>query len=104
MAGIQDQYGGGRPTAQVGQNPKPDAQVVEDFHTQADTDSRRESLHHTLGPLPTQSAPGDHNHDGGDSALLLLGVTLTGSRGGNVALVSVISALVRLGATDSTTA
>lgn len=35
---------------------------------------------------------------------LLAGVTLTGSRGGNIALLSVIQALVALGATDSTTA
>lgn len=84
--------------------PKPTAEEVEEFHSNADTDVRRESIHHTLGPLSSQAAPGDHQHRGGDSALLLEGVTLTGSRGGNVALVSIIRALVILGATDSTTA
>lgn len=86
------------------ENPKPPPVVVEDFHTNDDTDARRESHHHTLGPLPTQAAPGDHTHDGGDSALLLAGVTITGDRSDGTALASVISALVRLGATDSTVA
>lgn len=82
---------------------KPDARIVADFHTNADTDVRRESIHHTIGPGPNQASPGSHRHDGGDSALLLEGVTLTGSKGGNVALASVIQALVRLGAEDATT-
>lgn len=96
--------GNDRPTSSSGENPKPEAVVVEDFHTNADTDTRPESLHHTLGPGNTQAAPGNHTHDGGNSELLLTGVTITGSRGGNVALVSIIGALVRLGAVDSTTA
>lgn len=86
------------------ENPKPAADVVEDFHTNADTDIRRESIHHTLGPQPDQAASGDHRHDGGDSALILSGFTVSGSRGGNVALPSVIACLVRLGATDNSTA
>ena len=92
------------PSGGLTENPKPTADVVEDFHTNADIDTRVEAIHHTLGPAPTQAAPGDHVHDGGTSSLLLSGVTLTGSRGGNVALISVIAALVKLGATDSTTA
>lgn len=76
---------------------------VEKFHTNDDTDTRVESHHHTLGPAPTQSSPGDHTHDGGSSSPLLSGVTISGSRGGNVALLSVIQALVKLGATDSST-
>lgn len=83
--------------------PYPSAETVEDFHTNSDVNSRKEAQHHTLGPGEFQSAQGSHNHRGGDSVLLLAGVTLTGSRGGNVALVSVIQALVALGATDSTT-
>lgn len=83
---------------------KPTAEEVEDFHTNADVDTRIESIHHTLGPGATQAAPGNHLHDGGTSPLLLTGFTLTGSRGGNTALVSIIACLVRLGATDSTTA
>lgn len=104
MAKIPDQYGSDRPKSAIGDNPKPDAQTVEDFHTNADTDTRPEAAHHSLGPSPSQAAPGDHLHDGGTSQLLLTGVTLSGSRGGNVAMVSIISALVRLGAIDSTTA
>lgn len=82
----------------------PTAEEVENQHTNADTDSRKESIHHTIGAGENQSASGAHNHRGGDSVLLLGGITLTGSRGGNIALLSVIQALVALGATDSTTA
>lgn len=82
---------------------KPPANEVDDFHTNADTDIRSESLHHTLGPGNTQASAGNHTHNGGDSPLLLSGMTITGSRGANVAMVSVIAALVRLGATDQST-
>lgn len=82
----------------------PTAEEVTQFHTNADTDSRKEAIHHTVGPSENQAAPGNHNHRGGDSVQLLSGVTLTGSRGGNIALLSVVQALVALGATDSTTA
>lgn len=80
------------------------AEEVETFHTNADTDTRSESAHHTLGPTAVQAASGDHRHRGGDSVPLLDGITLTGSRGGNVALLSVIQALVALGAVDQTSA
>lgn len=82
----------------------PSARVVSEFHTNADTDVRDSSIHHTLGPNPNQASPGDHNHRGGNSTLLLEGIVITGSRGGNVALASVINALVQLGAQDATTA
>jgi hypothetical protein len=82
----------------------PAAEEVEKFHTEADTDSRREAIHHTTGPGSNQASPGDHNHRGGDSVQLLSGITITGSRAGNIALLSVIQALVALGATDSSTA
>lgn len=82
----------------------PTAEEVERFHTTADTDARKEAIHHTLGPNGNQSSPGDHNHRGGDSMQLLSGITITGSRAGNIALLSVIQALVALGATDSSTA
>jgi hypothetical protein len=83
---------------------KPDSQAVDDFHTNSDLDTRKESQHHTLGPSPTQASPGDHTHDGGDSPLLLTGLTISGSRGGNTSLPSIIACLVRLGAKDSSTA
>jgi len=97
-------YGSDKPDPVQDKNQKPSAQTVSDFHTNSDVDTRPESLHHTLGPGPAQAAPGNHQHDGGDSELLLTGFTITGSRGGNVALVSIIAALVRLGVTDNTTA
>ena len=81
-----------------------DARAVKDFHQNADTDFGKASAHHTLGVNPSQASPGSHNHDGSNSKALLAGVTLTGAKGGNVALASVIAALVTLGATDSTTA
>jgi hypothetical protein len=85
-------------------NPKPDAQVVEDFHANSDLDVRPEAQHHTIGPQPAQAASGAHTHNGSDSVQLLAGVTIVGARGGNTAVASIIAALVKLGATDSTTA
>lgn len=81
----------------------PSAKEVEKFHQNADVDGSSKALHHTLGPGPNQAAAGNHNHRGGDSVLLLEGTTISGSRGDNAALASVISVLVELGATDSTT-
>ena len=86
------------------ENPKPPAQAVDDFHTNSDVDARAESQHHTLGPNPTQAAPGNHTHDGGDSELLLLNETISGSRATDAWRQSVNAILVRLGATDNSTA
>lgn len=77
---------------------------VANFHKKADTDGGRNALHHTLGAQKEQASPGNHDHHGGDSVLMLKDIVLSGSRGGNVALVSIIAALVDLGATDSTVA
>jgi len=77
---------------------------VEKLHNYDDVDVRKESHHHTLGPGPTQAASGGHRHRGGDSDFLLTGTTITGTRGSATAMVSIISALVALGATDSSTA
>ena len=86
------------------ENPKPPAEAVDDFHTNSDVDSRAEALHHTLGPGPNQSSPGDHTHDGGDSALILEGQVISGSRATDAWRLSVNAILVRLGATDNSTA
>lgn len=94
------QYGTSKREAPV-DKPKATAEEVEAFHTNSDTDTRAEAQHHTLGASSTQAAPGNHKHDGGDSELLLTGLTITGSRGGNTSLPSIIACLVRLGATDS---
>ena len=83
---------------------KPSTQQVSDFHANADTDGTRNSLHHTLGVGRGQASPGDHTHEGGSSKLLLEGDTLTGAKGGNVALANLISLLAaRFGFTDNTT-
>jgi hypothetical protein len=77
-------------------------ETVEKIHNFDDVDVRPESHHHTLGAAPNQAAPGSHLHRGGDSQILLVGSTLSGSRGSATAMVSIISALVVLGATDTT--
>lgn len=79
-------------------------QTVNRFHNKDDLDSSSEAHHHTLGIKKDQSSPGDHKHDGTTSKRLLEGTTITGSRAGGAALVSVIAALVKLGATDGTSA
>ena len=57
----------------------PSSEEVEQFHTQADTDARKEAIHHTIGAGENQAASGAHNHRGGDSVQLLTGITLTES-------------------------
>lgn len=81
-----------------------DPRVVNQFHTYDDLDSSKNAHHHTIGVGGDQACSGNHNHRGTDSTLLLEGVSITGSRGGNAAVASIIAALVQLGATDSTTA
>ena len=85
------------------QRSNADATQVDDFHEQSDLNTRSEAQHHTLGPSQNQAAPGNHNHDGGTSIPLWEGNTISGSRGGNMALASVISILVQKGAVDATT-
>jgi len=46
------------------------ARDVDQLHRNADTDQSKRALHHTLGPKGSQAAPGNHTHDGNDSALL----------------------------------
>lgn len=85
------------------QRSNADATQVDDFHEQSDLNTRSEAQHHTLGPSQNQAAPGNHNHDGGTSIPLWEGNTISGSRGGNMALASVIAILVQKGAVDATT-
>lgn len=80
------------------------AAEVTAFHTKSDVDSGKQSQHHTLGGGPNNAAPGNHSHTASDTAPLLDGVILTGAKGGNAAVASIISALVNLGAIDNTTA
>lgn len=92
--GVQDKTEIGSPTSLI----------VNKFHTKSDVDSSSFAQHHTIGNRTHQAASGAHTHDGKNSRTLLEGVSITGSRSGGAALDSVISALVKLGATDSTTA
>ena len=82
----------------------PSAKEVIKAHLMADTDGKATAAHHTLGAGPMQSSPGNHTHNGGTSLSLLEGITISGAKGSNTALASVIAALVSLGATDTTTA
>lgn len=74
--------------------PNPDA--VNEFHRYSDVDNSPDSHHHTIGIDPNQASPGDHNHDGRNSKSLNAG-TVTGSRGGNVALASLLTTLANKG-------
>lgn len=102
MADGLKQYGKSEREAKAA-GAKATAEEVEEFHANSDVDVRGESQHHTLGPSPTQAAAGDHRHDGGDSELLLTGLSLNGSRDSDAWRLSVNAILVRLGATDSST-
>lgn len=83
-------------------DPSPSAEVVQQFHENSDLDKSRESQHHSLGLGPYNASPGDHNHTGGNSVPLFDGRTLTGSKGGNVALANLITILSAYGLTDNT--
>ena len=85
-------------------DPSPSAEIVRQFHKNSDVDVRPESIHHTLGAGKNQATAGDHNHNGGNSKLLLEGYTITGSRSAGTTITSIIAALVRLGAKDESTA
>lgn len=76
------------------------------FHNRSDLDSSAFAQHHTLGVKHTQAAPGDHVHDGQGSRKIGAGLnlTLTGAKGGNVALTNLIAMLKSvMEFTDSTT-
>lgn len=84
-------------------NKAADAQTVNKFHEKSDLDSGQEAQHHSLGTKHDQASPGDHTHNGKNSRKVLAGTNLTGAKGGSVVLTSIVAALVKLGATDSTT-
>ena len=77
----------------------PKGEAVAKFHTNADTDSSRTALHHTLGPGANQAAKGNHTHDGNDSPQLLSGTSISGAST-EVVLDNVVKALIKLGAQD----
>lgn len=84
----------------------PSAKEVDQFHRNADTDKRAESIHHTLGRGKDQGSPGDHVHDGGTSQALVSGVIFdenVADPGGKTSILKkVITALTKLGAIDNT--
>ncbi len=82
---------------------RPSANDIREFHVNADTDSTPDALHHTLGPGVNQAASGGHIHDGNDSAFLLEGQTITGTKATAAWASSINALMVRLGATDSST-
>lgn len=83
-----------------------DPRSINQAHANSDKDTSQAAQHHTLGASRNQASPGDHIHDGRQSKKLGTGLTLTitGSRGGNAALASLIAALKQvIEITDSTT-
>ena len=93
----------GNPKAPENKTSPPPEQVNK-FHARSDVDSSAFAQHHTLGVKHDQASPGDHTHNGEGSRFIMEGVTITGSKGGNAALASLISALSDyLGFTDGTT-
>ena len=95
---------GNRQGSSVDSQLRPDARTVNEFHTNDDLDKDANSHHHSLGSGANQASPGSHSHDGTTSVQLLADFSITGSRSGGTALVSVISALEQLGAINNTTA
>ena len=82
----------------------PSPREVDFMHQRADTDSSQGAIHHSLGMKNGQASPGDHKHNGLNSRRIMEGITITGAKGGNVALANLITALAAsLGFTDNTT-
>jgi hypothetical protein len=73
----------------------PEPRLVNSFHFRSDVDSGVAAQHHTLGISRNQASPGDHVHDGSASRKLGSGqgLAISGSKGGNAALASLIAML-----------
>lgn len=96
----------------------PSARESVQAHHRSDVDANRKSQHHTLGVGHNQASPGDHIHDGVNGKKLGLyimdtgspgktkpSLVLTGSKGGNAALASLITLLKNfIDFTDNSTA
>lgn len=102
MAGDKsDPFG---PVKESVQKTTPSPQEVNSFHSRSDVDSSALAQHHTVGIKHDQTSPGDHMHNGQNSKKLMDNITITGSKGGNVALEQLITKLsTALGFTDGTT-
>lgn len=85
-------------------DPNLNSREVSAIHTNDDVDGSVVAHHHTLGINRNQASPGSHLHDGTTSKKLMVGITITGSKGGNAALADLITKLATaLGFTDGTT-
>lgn len=73
-------------------------QEVNRFHSRSDVDSSQVAQHHTIGIKHDQASAGDHNHDGRASKKTGSGLNLavSGSRGGNAALASLLTMLANV--------
>ena len=79
---------------------------VDALHERCDVDSSQIANHHTLGSGRNQASPGNHRHDGTTSPKVGtdMGLSITGSKGGNAALTSLIAMLKQvMEFTDGTT-
>lgn len=82
------------------------AREVNALHRRSDVDATATAQHHTLGLQRNQASPGDHVHDGKASKKIASGLNLSisGSRGGNAAVASIIAMLKQvMSFTDNTT-
>lgn len=99
----------GDPYGEIKQDAKPatpEPREVNLFHSRSDVDASKIAQHHTLGVKNTQAAAGDHVHDGITSRKIGQGLNLvvSGSKGGNAALASLLTALSKIiDFTDTTT-
>lgn len=85
----------------------PEPREVALMHSRSDVDSSTSAQHHTLGIGHNQAPPGDHAHDGKSSRKIGTGLNLSisGARGGNAAVISIIAMLKNvIEFTDNTSA
>ena len=105
---IPSKFGVSSPRSPINSKSPRDINIdVNRLHLNSDVDSGVKAQHHTLGLNRNQASPGNHIHDGVTSKKLGQGlsITITGSRGGNAAIVSIIAALKQImDLTDNTTA
>lgn len=97
------------PFGEIKEDAKPVSPAPRDInllHARSDLDSSTIAQHHTLGIKHNQASTGDHVHDGKSSRKVGQGLSLTvsGSKGGNAALTSLLAMLAQvIEFTDTTT-
>lgn len=83
-----------------------DPRLIALIHSRSDVDSSQLALHHTIGIKHDQASAGDHVHDGSSSRKVgaNMNLSVTGSKGGNVALANLLTMLKSvIEFTDTTT-